>query len=126
MKKHKNIFVTSIAITSKLNSILMKKLESNRIFVIEKLNEDLKISNLFSGKPFSWVVGTEYYGLYDDILEVEYSIKKIDKKHDCLEFNIRLPKSYLLTLKNKTDIEIQAFYKDMYNEFIKRIIGAKH
>ena len=119
------IFVTSIAITSKINSILMKKLEYNRIFVIEKLNEDLKTSNPFSGKPFSWVVGTEYYGLYDDISEVEYSIKKIDKKYDCLEFNIRLPKSYLLTLKEKTDIEIQSFYKNMYNECINRILGLE-
>ncbi len=122
MKKHNNVFVTSIAITSKINSILMKKLETNRIFIIKQLNEDLKINNPFLNKSFSCVVGTEYYGLYDDISEVEYTINKVDKKYNCLEFNIRLPKSYILTLKDKTDIEIQSFYKDMYNECINRIL----
>ncbi len=122
MKKHNNVFVTSIAITSKINSILMKKLETNRIFIIKQLNEDLKINNPFLNKSFLCVAGTEYYGLYDDISEVEYTINKVDKKYNCLEFNIRLPKSYILTLKDKTDIEIQSFYKDMYNECINRIL----
>lgn len=126
MKKHNNIFVTSIAITSKINSILMKKLETNRLIVIKNLNESFRANNPFLNKSFSWVTGTEYYGLYEDISKVEYTVtKKIDKKFDCLEFNIRLPKSYLLTLKEKTDLEIQNFYEEMYKECINKILDLK-
>lgn len=123
---HDKLFVTSMAIVNKINSILIKRLETNRLIVIEKLNEELKLDNPFSNKPFLWVSGTEYYGLYEDISEVEYTItKKIDKKYGDLEFYIRLPKSYILTLKEKTDLEIQAFYKNMYSECINKIL-EKH
>ena len=126
MKKFKNIFDTYIGIVNKINPQLMDKIRVNRLISLEKLNQELKQNNPFINKPFNWVIGLEYYGLYEDISEIEYIInKKINKEFKFLEFSIRFSKSDILSLENKSDIDIQIFYKILYENCIKNILNTK-
>lgn len=116
MKNHDKLFVTGMNFTQKVNGLIKKILFKSRDSALNKIESNLKNnSSFFENKSFSWFCGSEFYGDYS---EIKIIIKKVDKKYNCLEFDIYIPKQTIVNFKNISENEINVFYENLYDEVI--------
>lgn len=115
MRQHDKSILTSMNFLENINNKKVAKLQSARTIVHDIVNEKLKEEESFSNMPFEWLSGMEYYGNFPT---VAVELKRLNKKHKELGFEIIVPMKDAKELAEKEENEIVQFYLNLFNSAI--------
>lgn len=116
MRQHDKSILTSMNFLENINNRKVDKLQSARTIVHDIVNKRLKEEDSFSNMPFEWLSGMEYYGNFPNVI---VELKRLNKKHKELGFEIVVPMKEIKELAEKEESEIVQFYLHLFNSAIE-------